>query len=121
MKAFLLTLLLGAFSFGADVAGVWRGTFTPQRPDGTLDDEKSVYLLIKQEGSKLTGKIGPDEEKNWEYTKGKIDGDSISIELFGDGMNLKVALTLKDGGLEGVVNAEKDDEKKRALLKLRKT
>ena len=120
MKLLISAMLLGVLSFGADVAGVWRGTFAPERPDGTYD-EKPAYLLVKQDGAKLTGRIGPSEEKNFEFTKGAMDGDTVTFELFADDMKMKVSMKLKDGKLEGVVNAEKDDgEKVKALLKFTK-
>ena len=121
MKLLIAAVLLSALSFGADVAGVWRGTFAPERPDGTFD-EKPAYLLVKQEGVILTGRIGPSEEKNYEFTKGVIDGDTVTFELFADEMKMKVSMKLKDGKLGGVVNAEKDSgEKLRVVVKFSKS
>ena len=53
----------------------------------------------------MTGRIGPNEEKNFELTKGIVDGDSVTFEVFADGMQMKVSMKLKDGKLEGVVQA----------------
>ncbi len=116
MKLLIFALLLGALSFGADVAGVWHGSFTPERPDGTQEKEHSAYLALKQDGVKLTGRIGPNEEKNFELTKGMVDGDSVTFEVFADGMQMKVSMKLKDGKLEGVVQAEKEGEEKRKAV-----
>ena len=120
MKLLFAAILAGALTFGADVTGVWRGSFAPERADGSLDDEKSAFLQIKQEGSKLSGRIGPSEEKNFEFLNGVIDGDRISFDATGDGMQLKVTLQMKEGKLIGEINGEGDGQKRKARVKFSK-
>ena len=91
-------MLLGVLCFGADIAGVGRGTFSPERPSGTVE---AAYLMVKQDGAKLTGRTGPSEKKNYEFIKGAIDGDTVTFELFADDMRMKVSIKLKDGNLKG--------------------
>jgi hypothetical protein len=120
MKLLFSAFLAAALTFGADLTGVWRGSFTPERPDGTLDDQQSAYLTLKQEGSKLSGRIGPSEEKNFEIANGVIEGDRLTFDASGDGMQLKITLQLKEGKLEGEVNGEGDGQKRKAHVKFTK-
>ena len=121
MKELFLGLLFAAASFGADVSGVWHGTFSPQRPDGTFEEGKPAYLMLKQEGNKLTGKAGPSEEESYNMENGAIDGGTVTFELPTGKFTMKVQLKLKDNTLEGEANAESDGQKRHALMKFTKT
>jgi hypothetical protein len=54
----------------ADATGTWTGTFVPTGPEAG-----AVHLILKQEGTKLTGTVGPRAEDQHEIQNGKaIDG-----------------------------------------------
>jgi hypothetical protein len=74
-------LLIAAAAQAADPSGTWTWS-TPGRDGGA---ERVTTLVLKVEGSKLTGKIsapGRDAQPTeTPITSGKIDGDNISFDL----------------------------------------
>ncbi len=113
MRTFVCGFLLLAMAMAAvaaDVTGKWSGTFTATSADGG-SRESGVVLILKQNGTALTGSAGPDESQQWELANGKIDGNKITgvvqgsdgasykLELVEDGEHIKgdVAVTTADG------------------------
>ena len=120
MKTIFLGLLLAAFSFSADVSGLWHGTLAGERPDGTFSEENPALLSLKQDGNKITGKAGPSEEENFPLENGIIEGDLVTFDLPTPNGTMKFQLKLKDNTLEGDAKAEQDGKKRRALMKFTK-
>ncbi len=120
MKTIFLGLLLAAFSYSADVGGVWRGTVAGERPDGTFSEEKPAFLTLKQDGNKITGKAGPSDEETFPLENGVIEGDVVTFDLTTPNATMKFHLKLKDNSLEGDAKAEQDGKKRRALMKFTK-
>ncbi len=101
MKKLLLALLaLAATAAAADVTGTWSGPLTMKNGDETRD--QTAYLVLKQDGGKLTGTIGPNEEQRRDITKGTVEGDDVYIEAIVQGENMLVLkLKLEAGKLVG--------------------
>ena len=79
MKLFLCVLMLSGLvisAFAADVSGQWQGDFTPENGDGGQG-----YLILKQNGTELTGSGGPDANEQWPLSNGKIVGNKITGEV----------------------------------------
>ena len=78
MKKLLFVLLaVAALATAADVTGTWTGPMTMKNGDETRDD--TAYLVLKQEGGKITGTIGPNEERRYDITTGTAEGDNVYI------------------------------------------
>ena len=60
----------------ADVSGNWSGTFADETNTAPL------FLILKQDGTKLTGTGGPTEARQTPVVNGKVEGDVISFQLF---------------------------------------
>ena len=86
----LMALCVAAAS-GADVSGKWTGSFKMTVPDGQIR-ERTACLVLKQMGTTITGSAGPDESEQHVLTKGKIEGDKITLET-DDGVKLDLVLT----------------------------
>ena len=101
MKKLLFVLLaFAAFATAADVTGTWTGPMTMKNGDETRDD--TAYLVLKQDGDKITGTIGPNEERRYDITTGTADGDNIYIEAVVQGdAALVLKLKLEGGKLVG--------------------
>jgi hypothetical protein len=100
MKKLLLVLLAFAALAAADVTGTWTGPMTMKNGDETRDD--TAYLVLKEDGGKITGTIGPNEERRYDITKGTADGDNIYIEAVVQGeAALVLKLKLEGGKLVG--------------------
>ena len=81
MKLLALGVFLGAMVLSAaDVTGHWSGTFDFRTPDGG-QRQSSVYLILKQDGAKVTGTGGRDLADRHDVTEGKIDGNKIMLEV----------------------------------------
>jgi hypothetical protein len=43
------------------------------------NDAKPAYATLKQEGNKLSGSVGPNENEQDSFEGGKVDGDQLSL------------------------------------------
>src|SRR5512135_1997835 len=106
MKTFLCTLFLAVFAIvaqAADATGKWTGTFTPDEGNAS-----GGTVVLKQNGTEITGTGGPTDEEQFPIANGKIDGDKITFDLqHPSGMVLKMILTLDGDSLKGDVTASR--------------
>jgi len=116
MRRILCCLLLCSLSLLADVSGKWSGSFDITGPDGETKPD-TAFLVLKQEGSKISGTAGPNEEKQFAIKTGKIDGDKLTMEVeMEDGGLLSFDLTLESEHLKGNVKGQMGDEKMSAKM-----
>ena len=100
MKTLLGCLLLFSFTLSAaDVTGKCTGSFDITGPDGETKQDHA-FMNLKQNGDEITGTAGPNEERQWPISKGKIEGDKITFEVQTDEPILKFDLRLIDGHLK---------------------
>jgi hypothetical protein len=108
MRTIFSILLLGALALVAvadtNVTGKWTGNFKNVTGGGDDKDSTAVFLL-KQNGSEVTGSVGPNEGDQHQITKGKIDGDKITLECADGGVVIKLDLVLAEDRITGDVNA----------------
>jgi hypothetical protein len=72
MTNLLLALTLTAISMAAaDATGKWVGTLNLQGGDDA--QSRPAYLVLKQEGAKLTGTAGPDAGEQHAIEDGKAE------------------------------------------------
>jgi hypothetical protein len=77
-----------------DVSGNWHGSF---RVNGG-DHDVPQLLLLKEDGTKLTGTGGPDATERYPISNGRVNGDHVTFELTtGD---WKFFYDLKNSGLQ---------------------
>jgi hypothetical protein len=88
--------------FGPDVSGRWRGrieysTAQSERP------ASSIFLILRLDGTKLSGSAGPVEDHQFPITDGKIDGDTIVFNTnpSGTARGMQFKLKVSDRALEG--------------------
>jgi len=119
MKVFACLLLLGLvlFAAAADITGNWSGSFNITGPGGETKDSEAL-LMLKQNGSDITGSVGPNESEQHTIAKGKIEGDKITLETTGDDGHpvIKFNLVLESGHIKGDAMAEHDGQTMRAKL-----
>lgn len=118
MKAFLL-LLCGALSMlAADATGNWTGTLTVTTTGGP--GPTPAFLVLKQDGDKLTGTAGGSKDRMREIEKGKVEGGSITFEISVEGGVMKFDLKLAGDEIKGNVNGDRGDEKMQATLEVKR-
>jgi hypothetical protein len=105
----LLTCLVGLFMIAglvmaADVSGNYSGIFRSTGSDGQTN-ESDVYVILKQNGTEITGSGGPDLSRQFPITKGKIAGTKITGEAVNpDGPVYKLNLTVNGEKIAGEVD-----------------
>jgi hypothetical protein len=107
---FILGLAVG------DVSGNWHGSF---RVDGG-DHDVPQLLLLKEDGSKLTGTGGPDATERYPILNGQVNGDRVTFELTtGD---WKFFYDLKNSGVQmsGNLLLKSANDSRRAEVTLKK-
>ena len=99
LRLFLSTALAWA-AIAADISGKWSGSFVPEN-----GDSGSAYLILKQNGTTLTGSGGPDENEQWPGLQGMISGNKLSFQVksASDGTVYKCVLVLEGDHLKGDV------------------
>lgn len=90
-----------------DLTGTWTGTLTRNSDDGTRTSD--AYVILKQDGAKLTGSGGPSAEEQIPMSKVVMDGDKITFEVDGGNGALKFAVVAKGDTIEGDVVQERSD------------
>lgn len=121
MKAFaciLMLLGLALSAAAADITGSWSGSFNITRPDGETKESEAL-LMLKQNGTEITGSVGPNENERFPIAKGKIEGDKITLESAeGDGPSIKFELVLEGDHIKGNASASRDGQTMTAKLDL---
>ncbi len=104
--------------FGADVTGKWSGTYEMTR-EGETRSAPAVAVL-KQDGTTITGTIGPNETEQFKIKTGSIEGNRIHLEIEPtEGPHLVVLqLTLDGDHLTGDATGETEEGKFTAKLNL---
>jgi hypothetical protein len=112
-KLLMLAALWVAAAAGADVTGKWSGTFKPEGPDA---EGGSALLILKQTGSEITGSVGPHENEQHAISKGKIEGDKITLESTDGGMTIKLELVLTGDRIAGEATANGEGRTMKAKI-----
>jgi hypothetical protein len=99
-------LLLSAVSLlAADVTGKWRGSLEFVNDNGETR-KGSAYMILKQEGSAVTGTAGPNETESHQLRNGRFENNKFTFTVSTDETNLKGELTLEGDELKGQVTRE---------------
>ena len=94
MRSLALALLFILGLAVGDVSGNWHGAF---RVDGGENDVPQL-LVLKEDGTKLTGTGGPDATERYPISNGYVNGDRVTFELTtGD---WKFFYDLKNSGMQ---------------------
>src|SRR5450432_53027 len=114
LACFLLLLGLALSAAAADITGNWSGTFNMTRSDGE-SNEGEALLVLKQNGSEITGSVGPNESERIPIAKGKIEGDKITLETAGgEGPAIKFELVLEGDHIKGDASGSHDGQTMKA-------
>ncbi len=102
MKALLLAFVLAAAAFAADVnfTGTWTGKATITTPDGDTRESGAV-LVLKHEGTAVTGTAGPSEDRQVPISNGKAEGPKLAFAIQAEEVAFTFNLVLKEDHLTG--------------------
>jgi hypothetical protein len=121
MKCLFLALLFSAMTLSAaDVTGKWAGSLQVKNSDGETQNPPA-YLVLKQEGDKLTGTGGPAEDRQEATITGKVDGNKLIFVAEHEGRTMNFTLQLDGDSMKGELTRETHDgEKETAQLSLKR-
>jgi hypothetical protein len=116
-----LMLLLVTVSMAADnnLTGKWSGNLIVTSADGEKKDD-GIFLVLKENGTDLTGTAGPNQEQQFPIQKGKIEGTKLIFEVQSPKFLINFDLTLTDGHLKGEAKIEHEGETRKAVVDLQK-
>lgn len=97
----LAATLTLAWAAGGDFSGKWSGS----APDGPGD----MYVVLHQEGSRLTGSAGPTESKQFPILNGTVEGDHLVFEIKMGGGTIHFDLVSAGAELTGTARLSEDD------------
>lgn len=92
-------------SAASGIDHAWFGTFTNNLPDGKISHDVSA-LVLEQDGSKLSGGVGPSMDRLAPILAGTVDGNDISFHIDGGG-GITFALRLNAGHLLGTAKGSR--------------
>src|SRR5262249_3516842 len=115
-----LLLLLASTSMALeDFTGKWSGSFIITSSEGDTKNAEA-FMVLKQNGTELTGTAGPNPDKQWPILKSKIEGNKATFEVQSDEPLIKFELTLIDGHLKGEAKAEHEGKSMKAVIDLQR-
>lgn len=117
---YIFLLTFAAFGLmAADATGRWTGTLMVTTPDGGQESH-SAYLVLKQEGAKLSGTAGPDANKQHAIENGKAEEGSLAFEVKTEDSVMKFALTQEGDQIKGEIKREREGEAQTAKLDVKR-
>ncbi|PWT89630.1 MAG: hypothetical protein C5B56_06805 [Proteobacteria bacterium] len=120
MKRILCLLALAGGLFAdTNLTGNWTGTFAPIDAQG-VEHTGPALLKLKQTGTEISGSVGPGEDEQHAITKGKIEGNKVTLEVAEEGHNMVFTLTLAEDSMKGDVNASHDGQQMKAKLDVKR-
>jgi hypothetical protein len=113
---FLLSVLTAA---AADVTGTWTGTLKATRDDGS-EHSDSAHVVLKQQGSELTGFAGGGPDDQNEISAGKVEGDQVNFKIVRGEREMRISLKLSADGnkMTGQIHRQRDGVTQIAQLEL---
>ncbi len=114
MKTILLLAFAAASLFAADATGKWIGTLTPVGEGGGSGGP--ALLILKQDGTKLTGTAGPDASEQHDIQNGKAENGNLTFDLPAGPGVMKFALKQTGEEIKGDITAEREGQKRSATL-----
>jgi hypothetical protein len=88
----------------ADASGNWVGTLTDER------SSNPTLLILKQDGTRLTGTVGADESDRHEIQNGTIQGDAASFEVHLTDRILFVRIKMSEKEMTGSVEMKRNGQ-----------
>jgi hypothetical protein len=112
----VLTITLAGLALAdTNVTGKWSGSFNTAGPNGETK-ESTALLMLKQNGTDITGTVGPNEDEQFPIQKGKIEGDKITLQVDHDGHAMTFSLVLASERITGEAQMSRDGETMKAKI-----
>ena len=110
-------LILVTTAIAGDLTGKWSGSF---KADGA-DHGVSQLFIFKQDGNKLSGTGGPDQNEQYPIENGKIEGTRVRFELTTGEWSFTYDLRTDGPTLAGDLELKGINDRRTAKVSLSKT
>jgi hypothetical protein len=117
MTHLFLVALTAVTLNAADATGTWTGTLTPAGGDNR---NLPAHLVLKQEGTTLTGTAGADASEQRPIRNGKVEDGTLTFELPNDETVMKFKLKLDGDEIAGDVTREREGQTQMATLSVKR-
>jgi hypothetical protein len=85
MKTLICLLLLTGLTLSAgELTGKWSGKFDITTAGGENKPD-SAYMVLKVDGTKVTGTAGPNEDQQWTVKNGKLEAGKLTFDVVMEG------------------------------------
>ena len=111
MKLILSLVLAATGLLAADATGTWTGNLT--RDNG---EAGPAHLILKQDGTKVTGTAGPGVDEQRAIQNGKAEDGKVIFEITTENATMKFVLKQEGDAITGDVSRESNGETQRAKL-----
>ena len=119
MRKSVFALVLSAVvAFSANVTGKWTGSFIDTTEGQTKNE--TACMILNQDGSKITGTVGPTVEEQIPIKAGTIDGNKVTFQVAADQQVIIFELTVDGNRMTGEAHAEADGQKKTARIDVKR-
>ena len=102
-----------------DITGRWSGTLEYKRDDGE-SRSGPAYLILKQEGDKVSGSGGPNEGEQHPIQNGKVEKGRFTFEVLTDGPTMYADLAVQGDQLTGDMKRTRDGVTQNSKLTLKR-
>ena len=117
MRKLAIAALLFAMSVAAgDVSGKWSGTMTPEGENGS----RPVFIILTQDGDKLSGSGGPNESDQHPMQNGKVKDGRLIFEVPAGGGTFAFDLKIAGDEIKGDLQFKTDSETRTAKVSLKR-
>ncbi len=113
----LLGLLLSITTAGAsNVTGKWSGTM---QLEGQTRFEP-VYMVLKQEGNKLAGSGGPNENEQNPFEGGKVEGNKLMFDIPLGESSMHFEMEAQEDQITGEMRRQREGKVETAKISLKR-
>lgn len=113
-RCLALILLLAAQMMAADLSGKWSGSFKAEGADHSVPQS----LILKQQGTSLSGSAGPNTGEQYPLENGRVEGNKASFQVTTGEWKFTYNLTLENNSLSGDLKLQSTSESRTASVTL---
>ena len=117
IRHFVLLGTAAVTLFAGDATGKWTGQLVPSDGDGS---GRPAHLVLKQEGTKLTGTAGPDAGEQHTIQNGKAEDGVLTFEISQGASVMKFTLRQDGDELNGDISRQREGQTQTAKLSVKR-
>jgi hypothetical protein len=118
LKQLLVLTLAAVGLIAADATGTWTGSLIIMQ-DGT-EQTRPAQLVLKQEGTKITGTAGPDDSEQHVIKNGEVNDGAITFIVPREEFDMKFTLKQEGDEIKGEITREREGRLESAKITVKR-